>query len=371
MTKVTFENATIRDVIGKAARVAPTKGKAVDAASGILVEVDADKGEIIVKSTNTEIYYMEIVDSLSIEGASRRWRIPSTVIDGICSKLPISSGKSVTWDDNDSNEMLVSSGRMRARVRLMDPQYFPTWGAFDPSELETVPDFGARIQMVQWAASRNGEPPLTGVHLDGEMVCATDHFKIAMAPCKASPIYKPVTIPAGILTPLMKTLGDVRIGMGEGQLYIMPDDSTQIRTVIFGNEYPNVMRVMDQRNEDASVTFKRQSLLEIIDRAMVMGQRERVPILKMIVGEEEIAVMMQDKEIGLLGDVIETPGYAQHDRQTICFTPGNLTAGLEAGPNEEMTMHYRLNMPMKPVRLDGGSGYEVMVMPRKEQSEGE
>lgn len=368
MTKLTFENATIRDVISKASKVAPTKGSAFDKASGIVVEVNAEENEVTVKATNIEIFYMEIVDTLAIEGSSTTWRIPSVVIDGITSKLPITSGKSVTFDDGEGSALKIVSGRMRATVRLMDPTYFPEWDAFDPDELDHVADFAARIQQVQWAALKSGEPPLIGVHLTGEMIAATDHFKVAITPCKATPLYKPVTIPASIFGPLMKNLGDVRLGMGENQLYVMPDEAVQIRASIYSHEYPPFEKAF-KRNENAAVACRKQGLLEIIDRAMVMGQRDRMPQLKMLIGKEEIAVMMSDKEIGLLGDVIETPGFADHERFTICFTPGNLTAGIEAAPNDEITIYYHLNEPLRPVRIDGGSGYEVLIMPRKESQE--
>lgn len=369
MTKVVFENGTIRDVIGKAAKIAPTKGSAFDKAAGIVIEVDAENQQVVVKSTNIEVFYMEIADTLSIEGNSTIWRLPSMVIDGITSKLPIASGKSVTMDDS-SGRLLMQSGRMRAHIGLIDPTYFPSWGPFDADDLEEVSNFGARLQMVQWAAAKDGEPPMTGIHLNGQRVIATDRFKIAMVPCEAPPIYKPITIPANLFTPLMKSLADVAIGISEGELFLMPDETTQIRAVLYAHDYPPVDKVF-KRDEPDSITFKRTSLLECIERAMVMGQRDRTPLLKCIIGEEEMAVMMTDKEIGLLGDVVEVPGFATHDRSTICFTPINLTGALTNSPNEQVTLHYNHEKPMKPVRLDGGSGYEVLIMPRKEAGEEE
>lgn len=364
--RVTFENATIQDVISKAARIAPSKGAAMDKAAGIHIEVTV-LNQVIVRATNLEVTYMEVIDTLSIEGmAPREWRLPSVVLDGICSKLPIASGKTVTIDDEDGDSAVkIVSGRMRATVRLIDTSYYPIWDAFDDTQLETVTDFAKRISMVSWAVAKQGDPPLIGVHLTGTHVAATDHYKVAIAPLEAGPIYKPVTIPASVFTSLSKNLGDVRIGMEDQHLLIMPDAATQIRTVVYGNEYPPVLNVF-KRNEDALITLRRQGLLEIIERAMVMGQRDRTPLLKMIVGLEEIAVMMTDKEIGLLGDVIEVPGYASHDRMTICFTPDNLTAAITNAPNDEITIHYMSTNPLKPVRIDGGSGYEVLVMPRKE-----
>lgn len=363
MTSVTFENATIRDVISKAAKIAPTKGAAFDKAHGIVIEVNADSNVVVVRATNIEVYYMEIADFIDIKGGSKKWRLPSKYLDGICSKLPITSGSSVVFDDSDSNQIKIQAGRMRATLRLMDTTYYPEWDAFDVINLSPVPDLGARLQQVHWAASRVGEPPLTGIHLNGEIACATDNYKIALTPCKIEHLSQPVTVPYTIYASLTRHLGEVDLGVEGGSLLIMPDKSTQIKTVIFGQKYPPIERAL-KRIEPNSLVVNKNSLIEMVERALVMGQQDRSPLLKMIIGNGELAVMMEDREVGLLGDVIDIPGYADHSYHYIGFTPDHLSPALEAAPNDLITIHYTDQQAMKPVRLDGGSGYEVLIMPR-------
>ena len=366
-TTVKFENATIRDVIGKAARIAPTRGSAFDKAAGILMEVNAEKNEVVVRSTNLEVFYMEIVDVVEIVGPSAKWLVPSLLLDGICGKLPIASGAQVSFV-NDGAQLKIATGRMRATLRLMDPTYYQPWEPFDPSALSPVENLGGRLQQVQWAASRTAVPPITGINLDGKFAGATDTFRVAITPCEIPQLYEPVTIPSASLTPLMKTLGEVKIGQQEGMLLLMPDDTTQIMAVIYAQEYPNLQAVF-KRDEPNAIMLNRDGLVEMIERAMVMGQTSRTPIVKLIIGLEELAVLMEDQEMGLLGDVVELPGQATHNRHYIGFTPDNLTSALRAAPNIEVTMWYHDGNPMKPVRIDGGSGYEVVIMPRNlEQS---
>lgn len=363
MTKVKFENATIRDVIGKAARIAPTKGSAFDKAAGIVLDVDAQSNEVVVRSTNTEVFYMEIADVVEIEGESTTWRIPSSLVDGICGKLPIASGATVTFDGTNGTQIKISSARMVANLRLIDPSHYPNWKPFDPAMLSPVSGFGGRLQQVGWAASKSGTPPMTGIHLNGEIAGATDSYRVAITPCEIPQLYQPVTIPAATFTPLMKTLSEVKVGQEDGQLLVMPDDSTQIRAVIFPQKYPNLTSVM-KRDELNVIMFKKDHLLEMIEQAMVIGQRDRTPLLKVIIGLEEFAILMEDQEMGLLGNVLDISGQATHNRHQIGFTPDNLTSALQAAPNEEVALYYTDGMPMKPVRLDGGSGYEVLIMPR-------
>lgn len=362
--KVVFENATIADSISKAARVAPTKGSAFDKAAGILMTLDPAAGTVSLRATDLEIFYMEIVDAVEVEGEGC-WRFPSQIISGVLSKLPIGSGRQVTLEEIESGTVSIKSGRTSAKLRTTDSSYFPNWEPFDPDELQVVSDLGTRIQQVEWAALSGGDPPMCGIHLDGKNVIATDRVRMAIAPCEAGPIYKPITIPTGILNPVMRSMRDVAIGIGEGQLHLMPDKSTQIRTVIFDMPYPPVERAM-RRDEPTSVKFKKNLLLEMIDRTMVFGANDRSPLLTMFVGSGEIAVMMSDQEQGLLGDVIDVPGYADHKRMKILFTPKNLTDAINASPSDQVEMFYDPEKPSSVIRIDGGSGYESWVMPRRE-----
>lgn len=362
--KVTFENATIADSVNKAARVAPTRGEAFDKASGILMSLDPEEGQVTLRSTNLQVFYLEVVDATEVEGDAQ-WRFNASIISAVVSKLPIGTGKTVTFEQK-GGEVHMKSGRTTAKFRVMDATYFPKWGAFDPDKLEVVPDLGARIKQVEWAAMEDHEIVFAGIHLDGTHVVATDRIRLAMAPCEAEPIYKPITIPAGILKPVIANLRDVAVGIDEGMFLLMPDVSTQIRTRIYDREYPPVKSSIENRTWPDSVKVRKQSLLEIIDRATVFAQRDRSPKMSFIIGKAEIAVMCSDADTGLLGDVIELDGQADHARHKIMFTPKNLTEALNAAPSDEVEIFYDLAKAEFPVKIDGGSGYVAVIMPRRE-----
>lgn len=360
--KLVFENATVADVVRKAAKVAPTKGSAFDKANGILITVRDD--EVLIRATNMSIFYLEKVETIHIEGEGE-WRIPSFILDGVCSKLPIGTGKEVVFEEKNSY-IHINSGRISAKVRSSDPAYYPTWEPFDPNELELVAELGARLKQVEWAAATTGDSVLSGVHIDGERIIATDRYRIATVPCEAAPIFRPVTVPVGIFDPVIRTLGDAAVGLSDNQLLLMPDIATQIRASTWGDDYPNLTRAF-VRDQEYSVSFQKQPFLDMISRAMVFVGNNRFPLLTVYIGKEEIAVMMSDVEMGLLGDVMEVPGEATHSRQKKLFTPKNLTEAIAAAPSEKVTLHY-MESGIKPVRVDGGSGYEAWIMPRKEGS---
>lgn len=371
MTRVVFENATIADVIGKAARIAPTRGSAFDKAAGIFIEIDPAEGVVSVRATNTDVFYMEVVDAVSIDTDGLgpvQWLLPSLTLSALCSKLPIGTNKQIAWEDV-GGIMTFKSGRMSAKIAMMTPEYYPVWEPFDPDSLEMVTGFGGRVDMVSWAAATKGEPPLSGVHFTGEAVLASDRYRIAKAPCKADPIYKPITVPAAIFTPISRQLVDVKLGIEGEFLCMMPDESTQIKAIIYGQQFPNLQPAME-RQQSHVLKVKKAPFVELIDRASVMVGAERVPLLRLFIGEEEIAAYMEQQEVGMLGDVVEIPGHAQHDRVVIDFTPKNLMDALQHAPSEEVEFHYDIDRESrrpKPVKIDGGSGYVALVMPRTQR----
>lgn len=368
MTTVVFENATIQDVIGKAAKLAPTRGGAFDKAAGVMIEVDAETQEVTVRTTNLDVYYMEVCDAVSIEGESVKWLVPSVVIEAFAAKIPIGSGKQITFRQ-EGGYLNLQTGRTKAKVRLIVNDYYPDWAVFDPESLTQVNKFADLLDLVQWAAEKGGTPPLNGLCLDGEFIAASDRFKAARAPLKINDLPEPITIPLSLTKVLSKHLGDVEVGVSNGQLLIMPDDSTQIRTVLYAEKFPNLQPLFDQVAVlPDHVKFRKQNMLEILDRTMVMSGRDRLPSLRMFLVKEKIAVLMVDEHAGQLGDVLDVPGYCQHERHQIIFNPKMLIDSITKSPNDEVTMSYDKTDPMAKVRIDGGSGYEVIVVPRRDLS---
>jgi DNA polymerase III sliding clamp (beta) subunit (PCNA family) len=253
----------------------------------------------------------------------------------------------------------------------MDASYFPTWKAFDPDKLDIVPDFGARISQVEWAALDDFEASIGGIHLNGESAVATNRFVLAVVPCEAEPIYKPITIPASVLKPVLTNLRDVAIGIDEGRFLLMPDTSTQISTRIFDKEYPDVLKAMRDRTWPTHVSVRKNTLLEIMERAMIFAQRDRSPQMTFMIGKSKIAVMCSDADLGLLGDSIDLDdGVADHSLYKILFTPNNLREAIQAAPSEVIDIFYDPENSNFPFKIDGGSGYTALVMPRREMEGG-
>jgi DNA polymerase III sliding clamp (beta) subunit (PCNA family) len=367
-TTVVFETATISEAIRAAEKVAPSKGQAFDKAAGIVLEIEPETSTVVVKATNTAIFHMAWVDAVNMEGPSTTWRLPSALFARHMAALPIGSGKEVTFTQN-ANRLHVDQGRIKARFQLMDSSHYPMWGAFDPDDLTTVKDFGGKVSLIEWAADAT-EIPISGFYLDGEYVLATDRYRLAAVPLAISELTSPVVVPAGLIGSLFRQTGEVQMRVDETQLLIMPDEYTQYRIALFGDKYPNAKRIMENnRDKPNHVKLRKSALLEVINRAMNFSGTERIPKLRMFIGGEEIGCMMQDREAGMIGDVLELPGQAVHDKGELSFTPKNIVDALDKCPNEEVDLYYDISKPGALVYINGGSGFEAWVMPRKEVGE--
>ncbi len=368
-TSVTFETATIADAIRRAARIAPGKaGHAFDKAAGIFMEINpSGDAQCIIRTTNLDAFHTEIIATLHAEGHATRWRLPSALMANIVGSLPPKSGAEVKFVQ-EGTKIRILAGKMRASMNLIDDQSYPDWDMFDGSALTMVGALGGRVGMVEWAASSDNSPPMCGVYLDGEWAIATDRYKLARVPCKIDNLEKPIIIPAGILGQALKTMGDTGVMATAHQLLLAPDDYTQLRLAIYDIQYPPVQKIFTMEYE-TYVEVRKADLLEKITRANQYAGAERNPIIRTFWGKGEIAVMMENSEIGLIGDVVECPGFLDHKRIEILFTPKYLIDSLNNAPDEKVKIHYSwseegIKQPM--IRIDGGSGYQVWVMKRME-----
>lgn len=373
LTEVIFETATLADVIKKADRIAPSRGSAFDKAAGIVMDIsleDPSEPSVVVRATNLDIFSMEWVDPLEITGQTTTWRIPSQLFARTITSLPIGSNKTVTLREVHPEGarysfLEITSDRMKAKINLLDASFYPDWKAFDPDDLVAVVDLGGRLSQVEWACDK-ATVPISGVCFDGSMVMATDRYKLAVAPLSVPNMpTSRVVVPGGILGSLLKQTGEIQIGFTDNMMLLMPDEHTQIKAILFEADYPALDRIM-ARNQPASITFKKNALLDMISRALVFAGADRLPNLRVFLGREEAAVMVSNLEIGHLGDVIELPGQATHSRVMFSFSPGNLQGALSNAPSEEITLHYDPDKPTALVRIEGGSGYECWVIPRRE-----
>lgn len=367
MTKpsVSFEPATLASAVSKANRVAPTKGAAFDKAAGIVIEIDPKGGEraVVVKATDLELTYLEVVNHLEIDGMSKKtvWRLPSKVFNGIVSNLPIASDTPVTLIDDDTY-LTIKCGKKKAKILKIDAgAAYMKWAPFDESDLVLVEGFAKRVSQVTWACDPDAIP-YTGIRIDGESLFATDKYQMASVPCEV-PVAEPITVPLAPIAPVMKTLTDARLAATERRLLLMPDEHTQITSTIYDAQYPPIDRVLAIEFPNR-LTVAREEFKAALSAMMVLCTGERYPRVQLTIGNERIKMFMDVPKVGLMEDEIGVNG-AAHDDYDISYTPTYITESLGAVDAPEIEWSYVAGQ-MNLVRISDQKDYRAWFPPRKD-----
>lgn len=368
MTSVTFETATIADAVRRAVKIAPGKaGHAFDKAAGIFLEINPEgEGSCLIRSTNLDAFHTEIVSVVHIAGEAARWRLPSSLMGNVVGSLPPASGSQVTFTQED-RRIRINHGKMKASMMLMDEESFPDWEMFDNDNMSTVSALGGKLALVEWAANSDNVPPMCGVFLNGEYAVATDRYKLVRVPLKIN-LSKQVIIPSGILGSMLKTLSEALVKVEGTQLLVAPDDWTQLRLSVYDMSYFPVDRIFESKFE-CVVEVNKADLLEKLNRAGTYAGADRNPKLQTHWGRNQIAVVMENDEIGLIGDVVEVPGGLDHARVQMAFTPKYLIDTLNNAPEAKVRIHYSISeegIKQPYIKIEGGGGYEAWVMKRQE-----
>lgn len=296
------------------------------------------------------------------------WRLPSMLLGMVVGALPIGTGKTISmWDEELSNgakRVHLKAGNTKAKFITLSMEHYPQWGAFDPDHMYPAKDLGGRIAMVEWACSKT-MPELAGVYLDGESAVATDRFRLARVPLAIPDLPKPVVLPSGILSTILRETGEIQIGADPSSnlLNIMPDTYTQVKSIVMDVNYPNVSAIM-AREFNTSVTIDRDHIIELMKRVNTFAIGDRISSMHFYFGEGMIAIYLINEEIGDIGDIYEVPNQIGHERILLRFTPKNIMEAIEKAPNKQITLSYDVDNPRSILKVDGGSGYEAWVMPR-------
>lgn len=360
MTKVQFETATLADVVKRAAAVAPTRGDAFDRTAGIIMSIV--NGTVTIMATDTTVFYMEAVHAEGRAGDTVDWRFPSIIFSAIISKLPMGSGSTVTIDDeSEVPRVVLRCGKTVAKFNLLDMKYYPMWNAVASESLNTVVGFGAAVKQVLWATS-NAEPLLAGVCLLPDGVCATDRYRAAKVELDLG-LTEEMVVPGKILSQVIPDNGEVQIGQVGQNFMICPNPYIQIRTVLMGDKFPAVTKLLDQSWEMTS-HFSKSEFLPMVTRALDFATGDRQAAMTVFIGKGEIALWMDNSETALFGDRTDASGDAEtHKRHKINFNPQNLRDSVSTFPGEVVTMKYNVNGGKPIIGFTNEGNYVSLVVP--------
>lgn len=368
MTKVVFEVAALASALANAAKVAPTRGEAFEKAAGIVLDITPE--ECIVMATDTLVRYSTWLTPDSFEGETKQvsWRLPSPVFADLIGKLKNVRHKTLTIEQPTGQEQIIlSHGATKATFMLIDDEKYPRWNPFSPDDMAEVTGLARAVSMVLPCVAKSGEPPLIGVYLDGQQVIATDRYKFAMSPCQL-PLKEPIVIPPSAITSVLKNNDIIQMRVEGSQVYIMPDEYTQISLTAYGVDYPPISTIL-RRDWPVMAEIPKQGLLDTIDLVSTMIGSDRMPVLICIFGKQQLAVMVANEEKGRVGHVLDTPeAFEMPTRVEKRFNPEHLMPALNGVVGEKLTIGFDPDNKILPIYFRGGDGVEFWVSPRQKMA---
>lgn len=361
--RVTFEVSTIVDAIQRAARVAPTKGSALDKAAGIVIQGDphALGDPVTVMATDLDVSFRTTITALEMGTEPFMWRLPSTLLNGIMGTLPIGGGNQMLMLQHN-DEVRFRAGKTKAKLNMIMGNY-PLFAPFDASAHKPATGLAGRLKQVAWAVNNRSVDILSGVHLDGEFLYGCDRTRLALVPCVV-PVDRPVTAQLTAVASTLRNTSDVGVRATETKLELSPDNHTQVTSRLIEGDYPNVRRIM-RDDYTGEVTIQSDVISSVIDRMMVLAKNERSTATSIIIGDGHMEMSMDSADVGTVVDEFEVVGGETGEPFRMKFDSASLRSAINASGRPQFKIRYGAPSMgnKKPIELSDDTDFRAILMP--------
>lgn len=362
MTVATFETATLADAVLKASRFAPTKGSALDRSAGIIISIEpGDHPTALVRSTDLLAFFRQTLAPMSARGTAATWRAPSRLLASFLAQLPMHMGSTTTLGDRDNDGCLyIKCGGIKGQIRLINASLpYPEWEPFEIEGMGVIEHLSDRLMQVGWCTEQKGSDVLTGIHIDGEYLSATNRNEAVRVPL-VCPVTQPITAPLQSIQALVKDHPEVRVRVGT-RLELATDDDTQVELLLFEGNYPAIAPLLG-RDLPEQIILRRQPVMDAIDRLLVIVQGERYPQMQVEFEPEGLLRLTIDEpDVGRLIEEIEIPPTKPFN--FVC-TPGVLRHLLGSARSPEVRFDHSGD-PFGQLKISDENGYIASAMARR------
>lgn len=357
--KAVFEVTTFADAIRKAARVAPTKGAEFDKAAGIVIEVDptAFHEKVVIKSTRLDVSIRIHCNVLELGDEAATWRVPSKLLSGLVSTLPVSSGTEIKLLDKGDGELYFQCGKTKARIRQIRGDY-PAIPKHDHDKMKVVEGLAARLSQVSWAVDRGALNVLGGVHMDGEWLVAGTTSRIAVVPCKID-LDAPITAPLHEIASIIKNTSEVKMLTTDNHIVLAPDAYTQGTSTLIEGAYAKFKPLLEDKSTHSCV-ISAEKLASTLDRVLTLAESERNPATNFEFGDGVLTIEMDVPEVGKTVDEIEMDGGGSTPMK-MRFDANVVKSIVNASGRGLITIKYY--DPMRPVVFSDDNDFRCVMIP--------
>lgn len=358
--KVVCARSALAETLGAVARAASSRG-VVQVLAGVRLEALGDR--LVLSATDTEISLRAAV-SADVEAEGLVVVRARTLLD-LLRKLP---SEQVTLEAEPSSGLRVVSGEADYRLNAFPAADFPALLSLDPvvpARVERA-GFAHAFESVARATARDASRPVyTGVLVsltDGVLtMVATDGHRLAVRRARLGSLgdLAPTLIPARALVDL------TRLPVHDEWLELSVTDNLVSFEVggyrltarrLNGQFQPFEPLLTAAFAHEALV--ERELLLEAVDRATVMVQRNSPVVLAF--GADGVSLRVTTAEVGEATE--RMPLRAPGPDITVAFNPRYLLDGLQLIEGDDVK--FKLNDELRPVVLQGATdGLTYLVAP--------
>ncbi len=373
--KLRAERSELAEAVAWATRTVSSR-VSLPALAGVLLE--ADEGRLFCRATDLEVS-AEISIPVQIEQPGRVLLL-GKLLSQLVAKLP----DAPVDIDGTNDTVTITCGSLQYDLRAMPAEDFPTL----PQPADDAPRgalkseaFGKLVnQVARAAATDDGRPVLTGVHLEASegmlTAAATDSYRLAVRRLAwDQAVDGKALIPARALQEAARAAteagGAVTVALEEGQASFLYGDRVLTTRLIEGT-FPNYGQLLPDSFE-TSVVVDRAQLMESISRVAVIAIGAANTPVKMVIGDGSIELQAANSERGAASEAL--PAEINGEGLQIAFNPNFLLAGLEATGTDQVRIELRDGLKpavLKPhvTPADDGADVELedftyLLMPMK------
>lgn len=347
----------LHEALGRAVKVAPTKGAGFDKASGLMFDIKPN--EIWIRATDLErTFFGKIAADVTTE---MTFRI-TTAVSKFVSSLPMAADQDVRFHYDDTKqrvEVQFAKSPTKIQVPLVSGE-FPRIEWFDYASMDDAFELASRLSAVTWAIEDSAVAPLIGVRIDGEWIEALCSKQMARIKCAVSTT-EPIVAVVKNLAPLIAMGSRVRIKAGDGRVIVALDEHTQVTSATVLGQWPNLAERLEKLEMPHGFKINRQRLLDALARILSFTAGDRFPRINFAIGKDRVTVSLLEAKDGEIFDVITLNDKTGDDECTFVFNPAWLQKAIDTFPGAEIEVKYL--DPRRPIRLlEPMTSYNALIV---------
>ena len=347
----------------KADRIAPTKGAAFDKAAGFHFTIS--HGKLTVRVTDLDVTFLQSMEAdvgLLDTDMERTLRLPSRLLRPFVQSLPMSGDQRVRFyvdDEREACTVQLGKTKLKATMQLIAGDY-PVFPEYPLSGMSEAQPLASLLEQVAWSVEDDSPTAIRGVLIDGKRLLAVSQTRAAIVECEV-PVDEPIAVSLTTIAPLVKLGTRIRIRVTKGKLQLALDETTQMTTTIFEDEFPEIIDVLLSFELPGMFKVSKTRWLDALGRLMIFAQTDRIPRMRSRISDGTMLLSLGSVGTGEVQDGIALLTHEGEDDDRD-FDPQRLVEALNAFPGSTVVVNYgETKRPF--LFIDPTGSYRNWVMP--------